>query len=67
MLTPAQICAAQRRYEYRLERELERLMEAEDETNYCSGDCATCDIPYCCVSSSTNNDNQEKEEQLWLR
>ena len=60
MITPSQICAAQRAYEYRLEQELERLTLADDETNYCSGDCETCDIPYCCI---TTNNNQEEDDE----
>ena len=50
MITSGQMSAAQRSYEARLDRELERLL-AEDEDNYCGGDCETCDVPYCNVSN----------------
>ena len=62
MTTPSQICAAQRAYEYRMDQELKRLTLADDETNYCSGDCETCDIPYCCIEFRTNNNQEEDDE-----
>ena len=56
MITSGQMSAAQRSYEARLDRELERLL-AEDEDNYCGGDCETCDVPYCNVSTNKKEDN----------
>lgn len=47
MISPEKMSALQQAYEDRLDRELEKLLTEDDEDNYCSGDCETCDVPYC--------------------